>query len=144
MSKETIKDDKNTYKVSFDKNIFKVSVTDNDLELFYNQLDSDYTKIINTISTTLIKDKELKMLQMVIKKQERELKNFRKDNPDYIYFYRRGYFDGELKYKDRISKLIDQQIESLNYVKTEEFYQNKEYIINLLKSLLREEDKWKI
>lgn len=131
----------NSYKVSFDKNKnkFKVTVTDNDLELFYNQLDTEYTKIINTISTTIYKDKELKMLQMVIKKQERELKKLKKNEPDYTSIYISGYYDGELKYKDKISRLINQQIESLNYIKTEEFYQNKIYIINLLKSLLREE-----
>ena len=131
----------NSYKVSFDKNKnkIKVTVTDNDLDLFYSQLDTDYTKIINTISATMYKDKELKMLQMVIKKQERELKNLKKGNLDYTSVYISGYFDGELKYKDKINRLISQQIESLNYIKTEEFYQNKIYIINLLKSLLREE-----
>ena len=131
----------NSYEVSFDKikNKFKVTVTDNDLDRFYSQLDTDYTKIINTISTTIYKDKELKMLQMVIKKQERELKKLKKGNLDYTSIYISGYFDGELKYKDKINRLINQQIESLNYIKTEEFYQNKIYIINLLKSLLREE-----
>lgn len=130
----------NNYKVSFDKNKnkFKVTVTDNDLNLFYNQLDTEYTKIINTISTTIYKDKELKMLQMVIKKQERELKKLKKGNLDYTCIYMSGYFDGELKYKDKISRLINQQIESLNYIKTEEFYQNKIYIINLLRSLREE------
>lgn len=132
----------NSYEVSFDKikNKFKVTVTDNDLDRFYSQLDTDYTKIINTINTTIYKDKELKMLQMVIKKQERELKNLKKCNPDYTSIYMSGYYDGELKYKDKISRLINQQIESLNYIKKEEFYRNKIYIIDLLKSLLREEN----
>lgn len=121
-----------------DKNKYKITITDNDLEVFYNQIDPYYSKIINDISSTIIRDKDLKALQMIIKKQERELKNFRKDNPDYNHFYSSGFYDGELKYKDKISRLINQQMESFNYISTEESYQNKIYIINLLKSLLEE------
>ena len=38
------------YIVNFDKNKnkYKISVTNNDLESFYNRLDTDYNKIINT------------------------------------------------------------------------------------------------